>query len=534
MIRFRTVKNKVKRRIAGTRFGNRFLSLRDIFEKNKTVIFEYADLRRRAVRMSIYSSDLKGLAAISESGFSVSMDDPVTCRTMRGTRIYFWLTFPEETSSIFMTYRGKAVKFRGRMRRADLGVLSFDRCAGRGDRETGTMPRFPLTVRIIRDAAMSEAMRNRFGDCWVLADRADKADDNAEHFYRFLQSQPSSPKIFFVLDKSSPDWNRLSKDGFNLIEFRSLDHVSAVVNARHVISSQATPVLRYPIAEKFIGDLCKFDFIFLQHGIIASDCSRWINQHTYRYFVSSTPEEYAELTDARGPYNLSTRNVVLSGLARHDNLFNKKDEFEKNLIAVMPTWRAYLARPAPGENAKYIIDRRIKNSDYARNWLALLHSDEVRNICLEMCLRIALLPHPNIRFFFEEEPLPDHIFVPSIDTSYQDIILRSALCITDYSSVANDMAAVGVPIIHYAFYEKMMEAGRHTSSIDIGKLEAMGMGPVLKEEKQVVMAIRHALDNPNADDEYKRRRERAFVCCDGNACGRIYDIIKADATAFGS
>lgn len=533
MKRLREIKNKVKRRVVKSRLGSRLLSLRDRFEKNKTVIFEYVDLRRRAVRMSVYLSDLNNLEVVSDLGSPVSMDDTITCLTARGVRIYFWLTFPSKASSIFMTYKGRPVRFRGRMPRSDLGILSFDLCAGRGGRDSSAIPRFPPTVQIIRDAAMSEAMRNRFAGCWVLADRSNKADDNAEHFYRFLQGLSSSPKIFFLLDKSSPDWERLSNDGFNLIEFRSLDHVSAVVHARYVISSQATPVLRYPIAYKFIRDLCRFDFVFLQHGIITSDCSRWINQHTYRYFVSSTPEEYAALTDAKGPYNLTTKNVVLTGLARHDTLVNKKDSFEKSIISVMPTWRAYLARPTPDGNMSYILDPRIKQSDYAKNWLALLRSTEVRNICSDNGLKIALLPHSNIRSFFEEESFSEHIYIPPIDISYQDIILRSALCITDYSSVANDMAAIGVPIIHYAFYEKMMNSGRHTSKIDLAKLEATGMGPVLKDQKQVVRAIRHSLDNSAVNDEYKHRRERAFVCCDGNACGRIYDLLISEGAKDG-
>jgi hypothetical protein len=358
-------------------------------------------------------------------------------------------------------------------------------------------------------------MKDRFADCWVLADRSDKADDNAEYFYRFVQSQPDAPKIFFLLDRNSPDWARLRDDGFNLIEFNSLEHLAAVVHARCVISSQATPVIRYPIALRYIRDLCSFDFVFLQHGIISADCSGWINQHTFRFFVCSTPEEYADLIDEKGPYNLTPRNTVLTGLARHDTLFRRKNDLEKNIIAVMPTWRAYLAWPDRNKTMSYIFDENIDESDYARNWLALLRSDAVKSICEERGLTIALMPHPIIRPFFAEKSFPSHVTVPSKDTSYQDIILRSALCITDYSSVANDMAAIGVPIIHFAFEEELMASGRHTSRMDMEKLEATGMGPVLKDTDQVITTMRQFLENPDARDKYTLRKERAFGCCDG-------------------
>lgn len=54
---------------------------------------------------------------------------------------------------------------------------------------------------------------------WLLMDRETKADDNAEHFYRYMMQNHPEQTCYFVLNRTAPDWNRLKQEGFNLIEF---------------------------------------------------------------------------------------------------------------------------------------------------------------------------------------------------------------------------------------------------------------------------------------------------------------------------
>ncbi|MEZ5882651.1 MAG: CDP-glycerol glycerophosphotransferase family protein [Paracoccaceae bacterium] len=70
-------------------------------------------------------------------------------------------------------------------------------------------------------------------------DRGDRADDNAEHLYRYLMKTGQADNAYFVLEADSPDWARLSAEGFRLLEFRSREHIAALINARFLISSHA-------------------------------------------------------------------------------------------------------------------------------------------------------------------------------------------------------------------------------------------------------------------------------------------------------
>ena len=54
---------------------------------------------------------------------------------------------------------------------------------------------------------------------WLLMDRETKADDNAEHFYRYMMQNHPEQTCYFVLNRTAPDWNRLEQEGFKLVEF---------------------------------------------------------------------------------------------------------------------------------------------------------------------------------------------------------------------------------------------------------------------------------------------------------------------------
>ncbi|RTI53266.1 glycosyltransferase family A protein, partial [Campylobacter jejuni] len=56
-------------------------------------------------------------------------------------------------------------------------------------------------------------------DIWLLIDRDWKADDNAEHLYRYIMQNHPEQNIVFALKRDSTDWDRLKKEGFNLIDF---------------------------------------------------------------------------------------------------------------------------------------------------------------------------------------------------------------------------------------------------------------------------------------------------------------------------
>jgi hypothetical protein len=506
-----------------------YLKKRHEIEKNKSVTVEHFDRWTNAARLSVYlKAGVQDLLIVDPIGQPIAPQDVVACKTAIGTKTYFWLTFPEGVDRIEIYHGGFPVKLRGQIAAGALGKLTLSRCRTGQYSSQAQLAKFPLEMKLLRRFISSESRSASYAGCWVFADRADMADDNAEHFYRFVTAQPDAPLAYFLLSRDSVDWPRLAQAGFNLIEFDSMAHLLALAGARFVISSQATPKIRFPIARKYIDTICVADFVFLQHGVIATDCSGWINKHHFKFFISSTPTEYRALTDPDGPYNLSPSKVVLTGMPRFDSLFRKRNDHAKDLIAVMPTWRVYLAESKAGPGSGFKAKSNVKSSEYFQNWSAFLTSTQLRDICSKSGKRIALMPHPIFRTVFSELELGDHIYSPPLEVTYQDIILRSAMCITDYSSVVNDMASIDVPIVHFAFPENEMTQGKHTSTVNLDEMRRTAMGPVLTSKDDLLKEVAALVAGDVKSDIYSERRAREFACCDGLASQRIYDILSAE------
>ena len=60
------------------------------------------------------------------------------------------------------------------------------------------------------------------GDVWLVSDSVGMADDNGEHFYRYLREFHPKQKAYYVLDRQSPDWTRLKKEGVIRMGFQNV------------------------------------------------------------------------------------------------------------------------------------------------------------------------------------------------------------------------------------------------------------------------------------------------------------------------
>ncbi len=171
-----------------------------------------------------------------------------------------------------------------------------------------------------------------------------KQNDNAEHLYRYIMQNHPEQKIVFALRKASLDWERLEKEGFNLVEFGSFEFERITKKASKMISSHADEYLMKYIT---VGS----QFIFIQHGIILNDLSKWLNSKKIDLFITSTKAEYDSIANDYNRYKFGKKEVVLTGLARHDALL-KNNQTNTKQILIMPTWRADIVGSALDFNKK--------------------------------------------------------------------------------------------------------------------------------------------------------------------------------------
>jgi glycosyltransferase involved in cell wall biosynthesis/tetratricopeptide (TPR) repeat protein len=394
--------------------------------------------------------------------------------------------------------------------------------------------RLPPAVVALRRRAKSAESKERFGGCWLLMDRDTQADDNAEHLYRHIRAARQDVSLFFVLRSTSPDWQRLAKDGFRLIEFGSEEHKVALLNADHFVCSHADHYIFGDLDKAYFSDLLHYRYTFLQHGVIKDDLSNWLNKKPMDIFVTTTRAEYESIA-GYGSYKFSRKETVLAGLARHDRLNELRDQRER-LILIMPTWRNSLVGPTTGVGQERELNPGFHDSTYAKCWQSLLSSEKLRDLTEQYGYRVVFFPHANISPYLAQFDIPDYVTVASHtpDASIQDQFSRAALMITDYSSVAFEMAFLERPVIYYQFDADEIFGSGHIYDPGYFTYEQDGFGPVCRELPEVMDALGDILANGGeAALLYRERMKHAFAYKDGQNCARTVAAIEnLDRTKF--
>ncbi len=389
--------------------------------------------------------------------------------------------------------------------------------------------RLPPHVRQLRQMARSPKAIADFKDAWLFMDRDSVADDSAERLYRYVRQQAPEINAYFILQRGSPDWARLAADGFRLLPFNEAEHGIALLNASHLISSQADHYVVGYLGQAEFGDLIKYRYVFLNHGVIRDDISRWLNTVAMDCFVTSSPAEYELIVGDGSNYRFTAKEVVLTGMPRHDALLDGPVR-DGHTVIVMPTWRSSLTGMAEGVGNARAANKAFFESEFAQRWKSFLHSERFLESVERAGWRVIFLPHPNIEQYLDYFDLPDSVELKrfgegaSLHQTFRDL----SLFVTDYSSKAFDIAYLQKPVIYYQFDPDVFFGGGHMSRAGYLDYERDGFGPVVHEEADLVAAVESMLAAGGAQDAvYRQRAERTFPFRDGKCSERVFRAIKA-------
>ena len=364
---------------------------------------------------------------------------------------------------------------------------------------------------------------------WILMDRDNQADDNAEHLYRFIKNKYPEQDMYFVLSKRSHDWNRLKNEGFNLLDFGSHQHERLLRTASKVISSHIDKYVSNYFPD---NSMLKQQIIFLQHGVTKDNLSSWLNtKPNLDLMITSTIPEMESI--AFGPqYYLTNKQVVLTGFPRHDALINKKLNFEKNsnekTILIMPTWRQYiLLTTLVSNSSKREKNPKFMSTNYAQHWKNFLNSEYLRQLADDN-IKIIFAPHNNIEPYIDDFQLPSFIEVwRSENRAIQDLFLESDLMITDYSSVAFEMSYLEKQVLYYQFDEEEFFSNGHVYTSGYFDYRRDGFGPVVTNEKDLINELTKIVNNNFIiEEQYLTRIKNCYPYRDGKCCDRTFEAIK--------
>jgi CDP-glycerol glycerophosphotransferase (TagB/SpsB family) len=369
---------------------------------------------------------------------------------------------------------------------------------------------------------------SKFGfkkEIWLLSDRLNVANDNAEHLFKYILKQ-NNTKIspYFVISKDSPDYQRLKKMG-KVINNKSFKYKLFFLLSSKVISSHADEFIINAFDKKreYVKDLYKFKYIFLQHGVIKEDLSDWLNKYNKNIsvFVTSGKEEYRSLLTYDYYYN---ENIVkLTGLPRFDNLQSSKNE-RKQSILIIPTWRQYLAGPLD-QNKNRTYNEKFKESQYFSFYNCLINDPKLKNALEKYHYKAKFCLHPALSIQVNDFVENDYVKVERKPVDYQFEFKANSLLVTDYSSVFFDFAYLKKPVI-YTHFDKDIFYENHLYSEGYFSYERDGFGPVYYDYDSTLNGIIKMIENNCVmDEKYLQRAENFYYKFDTNNCKRVYDEI---------
>lgn len=353
---------------------------------------------------------------------------------------------------------------------------------------------------------------------WIIMDRNDSADDNAEHFYRYIKKTYPNQFCYFALNNKSPDWVRLNNEGFNLVNFGSKKFYTLLSNAENVISSHLQNI------NFFMKNNINVNYVFLQHGVIHNDHSSIYNNKNIRLFITTTYDEYNAIAGNNSLYSFTPKEVILSGMPRHDILL-KNNKLNSKTIVVMPTWRQYLVGKLSGKGLEREYNNEFLETEYARCWSNFLCSSNLEKLLGEFDYKVIFVPHPEIKQYVKDLNIPSYVDVwDQSRGSIQQVLQESALMITDYSSIAFDMAVLNKMVIYYQFDQEDFYGLHYKKSYFDYNQD--GFGPIVFNSDMLFAELRNILIlDCNLYEPFKSRIQGVFPYRDGNNCERIYQAI---------
>jgi CDP-glycerol glycerophosphotransferase (TagB/SpsB family) len=108
------------------------------------------------------------------------------------------------------------------------------------------------------------------------------------------------------------------------------------------------------------------------------------------------------------------------------------------------------------------------------------------------------------------------------DGSVQDLLCRTAVAITDYSSIVFDAALAGADIVYYQFDSVTFFSGTHTCRPGFFDYKRDGLGPLCADSQQAGVVLRTISERgTGANRLFEGRKKAFFTFQDARNCERL-------------
>lgn len=349
------------------------------------------------------------------------------------------------------------------------------------------------------------------------------AQDNGFCLFRYCMDHDVEKEqnchIYYVIDKTSPDYEKLKPYEDHVIDFLSFKHLLYIIACRLLISSDSkTHAYAWqPQTGSLLPKVISKKHVFLQHGVLALKRVEGVYKKAPNQpascdlFITSSDAEKKIVADNFG---YTDAEIAVTGLARWD--FLNDTSAGKKEILIMPTWRSWLDS---------LSHEDFIESDYYKNYVEFLQSPKLLELLKKDGIQLNFFIHPKFKDYISDftSDHPQIRLIPFGEVALNELLMSCRMLITDYSSVCWDVYYQKKPILFYQFdydiYEEI-----HGSYIDMTK-ELFGPRSVTLDE--LLEQLKHAIDTDFALEEpYLSQQRSHYKYIDKNNCKRTMDAIQ--------
>lgn len=353
---------------------------------------------------------------------------------------------------------------------------------------------------------------------WLICESPDTARDNGYHLYKYIRKEHPEKYCFYVIDKKKSDYEKIKEFG-NIIQYYSFKHwvyyLAADINISSQKAGNPNAVLFYILQVLGIWNNKR---VFLQHGITKDD-AKWLYYEVCKFslFICGAKEEYEFIKEKFG---YPEESVVYTGFSRFDKL--ETGSYNKKQILLMPTWREWIGMETNFLNQS----ENFLESLYFKTYSSLIKNKKLIRYIEKNDITMYFYLHLNMQKFIGNfKSTSNNIkVVLNKDIDIQELLINSALMITDYSSVFMDFSYMKKPVIYYQFDKE--EYRRKQYQEGYFKYEINGFGEVIEKEDKLVDKIIEYIENDyKIEEKYLDRINEFFEYNDNKNCERNYKAI---------
>lgn len=220
----------------------------------------------------------------------------------------------------------------------------------------------------------------------------------------------------------------------------------------------------------------------------------------YDYFLASSEKNAKRISDLFESYGANRSNILLTGQSRVVNLLKSNSRPIKNIILYLPTFR---------NDNQFSFSSMSK--DQKNKMMLLLEKYDYY---------IIEKRHPRELNLFRDTK-NKRIKYLSEDIKTDDLMLKSSVLITDYSSVVFDYLILKRPIIHFSYDLDSYLAGASGLYYDF---EDIAPGSVAKNFDDLLIELEQCMNSQSYGKEKREEISKEMIKYDdGKASERITD-----------